>query len=431
METSNFQDLMNTLNNIIEEENRNNEENIEDAEYEEVTEEESEAKTTETNRTDPIRELNSELEALLRESLGSAVPSTPNEVSEDVSNNDVVELEVPPINPLGGTIRSTNIPVSEVISSESALDLAINAEAENRSLQNSLSELMSELIVPEEDSIEENIEDDYIDTLLKGTEEEELISLKAENSYNNIDRLIDSMRDKTILTSRFSGLSWAKNASLYPVTLIGQGGIGSFVNLFLSRIRPKYLYLYDDDIYEYENLSGQLITNNLLGEAKVKGAGQMGNLFSNYHNYILCKGKFTTNGILTPITITGLDNMTGRKEAYYTWKERFKDNPAAIFIDGRLTVENFQIFSLRGGGVDIDNMKDYEENHLFGEGEAIANVCSMKQTSHIAGMIGSYITNIYTNFINNLDDGAFPLYVPYYVEYNANMFNLEVKGDYI
>lgn len=428
METSNFQDLMNTLHNIIEEENVNNEENIEDVEYEEVTEEESETETVAANRTDPIRELNSELEFLLRESLGSDVPSAPSEVSDD---DDVVEPEVPPINPLGGTISSTNIPVNEITSSESALDLTINAEAEARSFQDSLSELMSELIVPEEDSVEENVGDDYIDTLLKGTEESELISLREENRYNNIDRIIDSMRDKTILTSRFSGLSWAKNAPLYPVTLIGQGGIGSFVNLFLSRIRPKYLYLYDDDIYEYENLSGQLITNNLLGEAKVKGAGHMGDLFSNYHDYILCKGKFTTNGILTPITITGLDNMTGRKEAYYTWKERFKDNPAAIFIDGRLTVENFQIFSLKGGGADTENMKDYEENHLFGEGEAIANVCSMKQTSHIAGMIGSYITNIYTNFINNLDSSSFPLYVPYYVEYNANMFNLEVKGDYI
>ena len=273
----------------------------------------------------------------------------------------------------------------------------------------------------------DSVEDDIFDTTAPEIDpiEASVFGLDIENA---METLVNDLSNDTILTSRFSGLNWAQAADMYPVTLIGLGGIGSYVHFFLSRIKPLYMYLYDNDVYELGNISGQLVPSGLIGETKVKASSILGHIFSNYTKYTLNKSLFREGNLLTPITITGLDNMTGRKAVFNTWEKNFKDHPEALYIDGRLSAENFQIFAIKGQ--DYEHMKDYRENHLFGEGEAMAPICSMKQTSHIAGMIASMMVNIYTNFINNINNG-FPFYVPYYVEYNANMFDFEVKGDYL
>ena len=47
--------------------------------------------------------------------------------------------------------------------------------------------------------------------------------------------------------ARFKGADWFKIVQDQEIVLAGLGGIGSYVSFFLSRLGPKYLYLFDDD----------------------------------------------------------------------------------------------------------------------------------------------------------------------------------------
>ena len=64
-------------------------------------------------------------------------------------------------------------------------------------------------------------------------------------------------------------------------------------------------------------------------------------------------------------------------------------------------------------------MARYEEEFLFDDSEADETVCSMKQTSYLAAMIGSIITNLFTNWCANLVEPIVPYDLPFFTEYNA------------
>ena len=90
-------------------------------------------------------------------------------------------------------------------------------------------------------------------------------------------------------------------------------------------------------------------------------------------------------------------------------------------------MENFQIFSITG-----DNfvaIEDYEKNHLFSDSEVLEQQCSLKQTSHMAGMIGSLITGNFVNYCNNLNPDNFERPLPFLIEYNGiiNKFDTHDK----
>ena len=61
---------------------------------------------------------------------------------------------------------------------------------------------------------------------------------------------------------RFKGALWYNKVSKSVITIIGVGGIGSFVSFLLSRTSPKTIYIMDDDEVEGVNLSGQFYDKN-------------------------------------------------------------------------------------------------------------------------------------------------------------------------
>lgn len=76
-------------------------------------------------------------------------------------------------------------------------------------------------------------------------------------------------------------------------------------------------------------------------------------------------------------------------------------------------------------------MERYEKDWLFSDEEAETTLCSYKQTSFMANMIGSIITNLFVNFCaNDIEGDSKPMIerdLPFLTEYNATMmmFNTE------
>lgn len=230
-------------------------------------------------------------------------------------------------------------------------------------------------------------------------------------------------------TSRFSSALWFNAVQAKTVTLAGLGGIGSYVAFLLSRLNVHALSLYDDDIVEAGNLSGQLYSSNDIGGAKVHKIGDMIAKYSNYYNYNSFNERFTEHSAPNDIMICGFDNMEARRTFYNRWK-RWVDGKTeeakkdCLFIDGRLAAESFQVLCIRGD--DAYNMKRYEQEFLFDDSEAEQTICSYKQTTFMANMIASVMVNLFVNYCANLCDPLIPRDLPFFTEYTAETMFFKV-----
>lgn len=232
-------------------------------------------------------------------------------------------------------------------------------------------------------------------------------------------------------TSRFSSAIWYSNIQTKTITLAGLGGIGSYVAFLLSRLRPDEIIMYDDDVVEAANMSGQLYSSNDVNNTKVSAIANMMGNYSNYYNYACMQERFTPSSVATDIMICGFDNMQARKEFYFRWKANAlsyteADRKKCLFIDGRLAAEQFQVYCITGDN--IYAMKKYEENCLFSDAEADETICSYKQTTFMANMIGSIMVNLFVNFCANECDPLIPRDVPFYTEYNAETMYFKVEA---
>lgn len=227
--------------------------------------------------------------------------------------------------------------------------------------------------------------------------------------------------------ARFKGADWFEIVQKQRIVLAGLGGIGSYVSLLLARLGPSELYLYDDDIFEPHNMSGQFVGTNDVGKAKVNVAMERAIEFGNYLPFLYLSKYEYGKGVKLPIMICGFDNMKARKDYYKSWKDYVQSgevNPKeCLFIDGRLLAEEYQIICITGD--DTYSQEDYEKVYLFDDEDVEEEDCTLKQTSHVAIMIASKMVAYFINFCNNLSEDNFPRRLPYFTHHNALMNTYE------
>jgi len=228
-------------------------------------------------------------------------------------------------------------------------------------------------------------------------------------------------------TSRFSSAVWYDEIQHRKVTLAGLGGIGSYVAFLLSRLDIQDLYLFDPDIVEVGNLSGQLYADESIGQNKAQATGVLLAKLSHFYKACCYPENYNTN-FVTDIMICGFDNMDARRQFYTAWKRRATttDNPSkCLFIDGRLAAENLQVLCIKGD--DLYSMERYENEFLFSDEEADETICSYKQTTFMANMIGSIIVNLFVNFVaNEYCEELIKRDLPFYTEYSASSMYFKV-----
>ena len=229
-------------------------------------------------------------------------------------------------------------------------------------------------------------------------------------------------------TSRFSSAIWYEAITQKNIILAGLGGIGSYVAFLLARMHPLRITFYDDDIVEAANMSGQLYGNSNVGNFKADSIYSMVKNYANFYSGNVQSTKFTDASTPGPIMICGFDNMAARKTFYRRWKN-YVDTPTdsdkCLFIDGRLAAEEFQVFCIQGN--DIRAMELYENEWLFDDSEAEETLCSYKQTTFMANMIGSIIVNLFVNFVANECEPLFPRDVPFLTTYDASNMYFKVE----
>lgn len=248
-----------------------------------------------------------------------------------------------------------------------------------------------------------------------------------EQSYDRI-----SANSETITidasTSRFSGAVWYNKVQEKTITLAGLGGIGSYVAFLLSRMKPSHIRIYDDDTVEWANMSGQFYSVLDLNKTKAQAMTDMMHNYSSYYSITSLNERFTAGSPSTDIMICGFDSIAARRTFYYVWKYHVMSIPEGLrkhclFIDGRLAAEELQVLCIQGDA--SYNMEKYERDWLFSDAEADATLCSYKQTTFMANMIGSIMTNLFVNFCaNDLEGNEKPMIdrsLPFLTSYDASL----------
>lgn len=215
--------------------------------------------------------------------------------------------------------------------------------------------------------------------------------------------------DKVQIRSRFKDAPWFPKDEV-NVIVGGAGGIGSWATFFLARAGfvPT---VFDHDIVEAHNMGGQLFSKKHINLHKVDALKQVVQDYSDMEIMVFPQ-KFTNESMSHQYMFMAFDNMKARKDMFEVWWRDNSDNPNAILVDGRLLMEHLQIFC-----VTKENAKDYFDNHLFDDSEVPDEACTLKQTSHSAGMIATLMVGFFTNHLSNIVTESKGRFVPYFHEY--------------
>lgn len=275
-----------------------------------------------------------------------------------------------------------------------------------------------------------SVEDDGDSISFELSEEEQAILDQAvedahqEIPTNSATLLVDEA------TSRFSSAIWYENIQEKTVILAGVGGIGSYVGFLLARMKPASMFIYDDDIVEAVNMSGQLYGQSDLGRHKVSALAEMIRNYAGYSSVFAISERFTNESEASDVMICGFDNMAARKLFFNKWLSHVQskseeERKNCLFIDGRLAAEEFQVLCIKGD--DEYNINRYNNEFLFSDAEADRTICSYKQTTFCANMIASYMVNLFVNFCANQCEPVIDRDLPFLTTYNAETMYLKTE----
>lgn len=322
-----------------------------------------------------------------------------------------LNMEIPSENSNSSSLNSTPTEETNISLSDEELDEIIG--------DNDLSEESEEEELYDENQGEGN------DIDVEETEEEVEESTTSTENNTSDDAKIH-LNSPTLLidesTTRFSGAEWFNEIQKARIIVAGIGGIGSNVAFQLARMIPANLTLYDDDNVETVNMAGQLFSSNNIGESKVNAIANMIYDYTSMKQVLAIKDKFTSDKEPGDIMICGFDNMRARRTFFNSWYNHISDKSKeerckCLYLDGRLSMDTLQILCIRGD--DQYNIERYEREFLFADYEADTTICSMKQTTYLACMIGSLMVNLFTNFIANTLNPVIPYDLPFFTEYDA------------
>ena len=194
----------------------------------------------------------------------------------------------------------------------------------------------------------------------------------------------------------------------------------------LSRFAPRKILLYDPDIIELSNMAGQFYRFEDVGRTKVDAISRSVSEYSNFYNTVTIYDRFNRGSEVSDIVVSCLDNMQSRKSVFDAWCRHVNNSlnkEECLFIDGRLAAETLQIFAVQGN--EPSSFTRYK-NTLFNDYEADTEVCSYKQTSFMANMIGSLIANVFVNFVASKESIGVLREIPFKIEYMAEPMWLKI-----
>ena len=226
-------------------------------------------------------------------------------------------------------------------------------------------------------------------------------------------------------TTRFSGAVWADQ--LMDIIIIGAGGIGSWTALNLARIGHSIIII-DGDVVDDTNISGGQMfreTDNSLFKAEsVRSICRIFGCENDIHTINDYWSTDVFEFVDAKVIVCAVDNMLTRRQAFEEWVKN--GDESSLFIDGRLTMEMYEIFAIQKQN--LNQIAEYERNHLFSDDEATPLDCTTKQSTFAAMGIASNITATICNWASNRKEGMTFRSVPFYTRHFLPIFENKVES---
>lgn len=179
---------------------------------------------------------------------------------------------------------------------------------------------------------------------------------------------------------------------LDEITIIGLGGIGSFVAQYLTIMGFKNIIGYDNDIVEAHNLSSTAYPLDSVGDTKVEAMSLLHKQYSeDWQTFEGRKKEWTSSDTLGHYTIVCTDDMESRKMVY----KKFKDlSNTRFLIDARMGATTVEL-------VTTTKYDDSYVEHWVPTNSVPPAPCSMKHTLFATTTIASFVTSQVQNLIAN------------------------------
>lgn len=218
--------------------------------------------------------------------------------------------------------------------------------------------------------------------------------------------------------TRFSSVEWF--GELREVSIGGLGTIGTHLALSLARTGDHTFIMYDDDKVEMANLSGQLFPLSSIGKNKTEAVIELIKSYTEIDDDKLypVNEKLLEGTYVSPVCFSCFDNMTARKAMFEQW---CKLDNREIFIDGRMSIESYQVYTVTKG------QEDRYRETLFDDSEIAPQICSLKNTSHTGALIGARMTVMFTNHLTNVKLGIPMRSVPFKFREDMEINLIEIE----
>ena len=241
---------------------------------------------------------------------------------------------------------------------------------------------------------------------------------------------IKNLQSKT----RFKDAAFLNNIALVNVLIVGAGGVGSWTTLFLDRCGFS-IEIVDFDTVSIENYAGQFYNKESLHKNKATAVVELCYSFCELSNVVehpdAFRGMTYINNV--NVVISAVDTVEARGDVFAFYKNLDTDNK--LFIDARLSAEFFSLICIAKLYNQSLGISEQEYmNNLNNLNSLDNDVCTLRQTSHIAAMCASYITNIVCNFTALLDidvdtyDILKHIYKIEDIHYSSSLLNLSTSG---
>lgn len=231
------------------------------------------------------------------------------------------------------------------------------------------------------------------------------------------------MRFRETRRERFKSLPWSEEVVKVSVDVIGAGGIGSWLSIFLNRTGTIFR-LVDNDTVDESNLGGQAYYNGAVGMSKTIAIGDMISMIGQHepsNRFIGTVVEEMPN--IGSITFSCLDSIRTRAKLFERWAASWRGNKA-IFIDGRMLAEDGEVYAVDASKK--EHMEAYRTT-LFEPDARSAPLCTARATSHCGALTAIFMLTLYTNFMTNKAMGMEIRDVPFKTEFHLPMMDFEVN----
>jgi hypothetical protein len=178
-----------------------------------------------------------------------------------------------------------------------------------------------------------------------------------------------------------------------PITVVGCGGIGSFVVLTLAKMGCRALTVYDDDRVEPHNIPNQAYRLADVGRLKVEALAEL--VWEVAGAPLQIRAERVRSQRLQGVVLTAVDTMAARHEI---WLQGIRHRAAVpLYVDARMGAEVARVLTVRPA--DPDDIRRYETS-LYTDEEAVDVPCTAQAIVYtgfsVAGLVAGQIKKFLT-----------------------------------